>query len=92
MDNPQPMSENVGTVVSELKFEGIHTCNNRFNIDCNHKYNWMVHIANNESNRSYDVETYDKTLGRVINKEGEHYTISAICPKCHQDNIIEHQE
>ncbi|NRF91550.1 hypothetical protein HQN89_11015 [Paenibacillus frigoriresistens] len=75
-----------------MRIEGKHICNNQFDIDCQHEYEWMAIIPNRASDRTYDVETIDKTQGQIIQKTDGLYTVKTICPKCDQDNIIEHEE
>ena len=67
--------------------EGNHKCNSSFH-DCDNEYEWMAVVSQNVSLPIYEVETIDKLSGEIIEITDEQYVVSAICPKCHQGNII----
>ncbi|MEK4236441.1 hypothetical protein [Paenibacillus sp. FSL H7-0714] len=70
-----------------MKIEGTHKCNSTYK-DCDHTYEWMVQIATHSS--APEVEVFDKPTGRIIETLDNKYSVKIICPKCHQDNLIEY--
>ena len=73
-----------------MKIEGIHKCNSAFK-DCDNNYEWMVIVPQKIGSRNIQAETINKPLGRIVETTDELYIIETICPKCHQDNIIEYK-
>jgi hypothetical protein len=70
--------------------EGKHRCNSHFK-DCDHEYEWMAQIEQDERLPIYQVETFDKLVGTIIETTNDKYVLSIWSPECKQDNLIEHK-
>lgn len=55
--------------------EGKHRCNSRFK-DCDYEYEWMAQIEQDERLPIYQVETFDKLVGTIIETTNDKYVLS----------------
>ncbi|UJF33730.1 hypothetical protein [Paenibacillus hexagrammi] len=73
-----------------MKIEGKHRYNSSFG-PCGHAYELVAIVPQPLDARMFDMETIDKPVGRIIEKKDNNYFVKVICPKCYQDNTIEHE-
>jgi hypothetical protein len=73
--------------VKHLRIEGKHRCNSGYK-DCDHEYEWIAQIGQDERLSIYQVDTLDKPVGSIIETTNDKYVVSIWCPGCKQDNLI----